>query len=140
VIPEVYPVQNTNICHQIKIRKGDINKGWNEAEVIVEGSFSLPSSDHIAMEPHNAKAEILPDGQIIVDTSSQSPFAVRKLISQHFKVDLGKVVVRVPLVGGGYGGKASTNLEYLAVMASKAVGGQPVLIKNSGTGYRQRSR
>jgi len=131
VIPEVYPVQNTNICHQIKIRKGDINKGWNEAEVIVEGSFSLPSSDHIAMEPHNAKAEILPDGQIIVDTSSQSPFAVRKLISQHFKVDLGKVVVRVPLVGGGYGGKASTNLEYLAVMASKAVGGQPVLIKNS---------
>ncbi|MGI5920982.1 MAG: xanthine dehydrogenase family protein molybdopterin-binding subunit [Syntrophomonadaceae bacterium] len=131
VIPQVYPQANTNIVHHAKIRKGNLNQGWAQCEVIVEGTYSLPHADHIAMEPRNAIAEILPDGQIVIHTSSQSPFAVRKLISQHFKVDLGKVQVRVPLVGGGYGGKAPTNLEYLAVMASLAVEGQPVLIANT---------
>jgi CO/xanthine dehydrogenase Mo-binding subunit len=131
VIPEVYPQANSNILHHVKIRKGDMNKGWTESEVIVEGAYSLPPSDHIAMETRSARAEILPDEQIIIHTTSQSPFGVRKLISEHFGVDLGKVVVNVPLVGGGYGGKAPVQLEYLAVIASKAVGGQPVIITNT---------
>lgn len=131
VIPDVYPVANTNICHHAKIRKGDMDKGWKEAEIIVEGSYTLPSSDHIAMEPRNARAQILPDGEIIIHTSTQAPFAIRNVVSEHFKTDLGKVVVHVPLVGGGFGGKASINLEYLAVIASRAVGGQEVMIINT---------
>ncbi|MEN6392175.1 MAG: xanthine dehydrogenase family protein molybdopterin-binding subunit [Syntrophomonas sp.] len=131
VIPEVYPEAGSNIVHHVKIRKGDMNKGWTDSEVIVEGSYAMPPADHMAMEPRSARAEILPDGQIIIHTSSQGPFAVRKLISQHFGVELGKVAVHVPLVGGAYGGKASLYLEYLAVMASKAVDGQPVLIRNT---------
>ena len=47
---EVYPVKGTNICHHQKIRKGDMQKGWLESEIVVEGSFSLPQSDHAAME------------------------------------------------------------------------------------------
>lgn len=130
-IPDVYPQAHSNIVHQVKIRKGDMAQGWADSAVIAEGTYLLPPADHIAMETRNARAEIMPDGQIIVHTSSQSPFGVRKMISQVFGVDLGKVVVHVPLVGGGYGGKAPVNLEFLAVMASQAVGGQPVLIWNS---------
>ncbi|MGE5391991.1 MAG: xanthine dehydrogenase family protein molybdopterin-binding subunit, partial [Deltaproteobacteria bacterium] len=130
-IPEVYPQANSNIVHQVKIRKGDMAQGWARSEIIAEGTYLLPPADHIAMETRNARAEIMPDGQIIIHTSSQSPFGVRKMISQIFGVDLGKVVVHVPLVGGGYGGKAPVHLEFLAVMASQAVGGQPVLIWNS---------
>jgi CO/xanthine dehydrogenase Mo-binding subunit len=131
VIPEVYPVVNTNIVHHVKIRKGVMQQGWADSEIIVEASYSLPQADHFAMETRNAKAEVLPDGQIIIHTSSQSPFGVRKLISDHFGFELGKVVVHVPLVGGAYGGKASEQLEYLAVMASLAVDGQPVIISNT---------
>ncbi|HWP96643.1 MAG TPA: xanthine dehydrogenase family protein molybdopterin-binding subunit [Syntrophomonadaceae bacterium] len=130
-IPEVYPEANSNIVHLVKIRKGDMNQGWMDSDITVEGTYSLPYADHIAMETRSARAEILPDEQIVIHTSSQSPFAVRKLISQNFGVDLGKVVVHVPLVGGGYGGKAAVQLEYLAVMASQAVGGQPVMITNT---------
>lgn len=128
VIPEVYPKANSNIVHHVKIRKGDLNQGWIDSEVTVEGTYSMPHADHIAMETRSARAEILPDGQIIIHTSSQAPFAVRKLISEHFGVDMGKVAVHVSLLGGAYGGKATLFLEYLAVIASKAVGGQPVII------------
>ncbi|MEN6350881.1 MAG: xanthine dehydrogenase family protein molybdopterin-binding subunit [Syntrophomonas sp.] len=130
VIPDVYPVANSNIVHHVKIRKGDLKQGWIESEITVEGTYSLPPADHIAMETRCARAEILPDGQIIIHTSSQGPFAVRKLISEQFGVDMGKVAVHVSLLGGAYGGKATLFLEYLAVMASKAVGG-PVIISNT---------
>jgi len=131
VIPEVYPVVNSNICHQVKIRKGDMTAGWKDSDIMVEGTFTVPQADHIAMETRSARAEILPDGKIIIHTASQGPFSVRKMISDHFGVGLGDVVVHVPLVGGGYGGKAPTDLEYLAVMASQAVGGQPVIVTNT---------
>ncbi len=130
-IPEVYPQANSNVVHHVKIRKGDLNKGWEDAEVVVEGSFTLPMSDHIAMETRNAMAHILSDGKIIIRTSSQAPFPVRKMISEQFGRDLGDVIVHVPLVGGAFGGKASVELEYLAVLASQAVGGRKVIISIS---------
>ncbi len=130
-IPEVYPQDKSNIVNHVKVRKGSMSQGWSESEVTVEGSYSLPQSDHIAMETRSSRAEILPDGQIIIHTTSQGPFGVRKRISKHFGVELGKVIVHVPLVGGGYGGKAPVQLEYLAVMASKAVGGKPVIVTNT---------
>lgn len=130
-IPEVYPQAGSNVVHHVKIRKGDLQKGWGEADIVVEGSFTLPMSDHIAMETRSAMAHILADGKIIIRTSSQGPFPVRKMISEQFGRDLGNVVVQVPLVGGGFGGKASVELEYLAVMASKSVGGRKVIISSS---------
>jgi CO/xanthine dehydrogenase Mo-binding subunit len=131
VIPEVYPQANSNVVHKVQIRKGDMNAGWQASEVTVEASCILPQADHIAMETRSARAEILANGDIIIHSSSQSPFAIREFISLHFGVDLGKVVVHVPLVGGGYGGKTPVQLEYLAVMASQAIGGLPVLITNT---------
>jgi CO/xanthine dehydrogenase Mo-binding subunit len=89
VEPTVYPEPNTNIAHRVKIRKGDMARGWAESQVVVEGSFTLPKSDHIAMETRNVKAQIHPDGQVLIETASQSPFAVKKDVSRHFGVKEG---------------------------------------------------
>src|SRR4051812_32870538 len=59
-----HPVPDTNIATHIKIRKGNMEKGWAEAETVVEASFSFSPSDHAAMETRCASAEILPDGNI----------------------------------------------------------------------------
>ncbi|QCJ42305.1 xanthine dehydrogenase family protein molybdopterin-binding subunit [Bacillus sp. S3] len=126
-----HPVPGTNIATHIKIRKGNMEKGWANSETVVEASFSFAPSDHVAMETRCATAEILPDGNIIIMTSSQAPFMVKRLISDYFDVDLGKVIVHTPLVGGAFGGKAAVQLEVLAYLASKAVGGKPVKILNT---------
>jgi CO/xanthine dehydrogenase Mo-binding subunit len=128
---DLYPVPGTNIATHIKVRKGDMEKGWAESETTVEASFSFAPSDHVAMETRCATAEILPDGNIHITTSSQAPFMVKQLIASYFKEDIGKIVVDTPLVGGAYGGKASVQLEILAYLASKAVGGKPVKILNT---------
>lgn len=125
-----FPVPGTNIATHYKIRKGSMEKGWEESETTVEASFSFSPSDHVAMETRCAICEILPDGIINITTSSQAPFMVKRLIADYFGEDMGKIVVHTPFVGGAYGGKAPVQLEVFAYLASKAVGGRPVKVLN----------
>ncbi|MFV3012558.1 xanthine dehydrogenase family protein molybdopterin-binding subunit [Clostridium botulinum] len=131
IIDEVFPEPNTNIANRTKIRKGNIKKGWHESEVTAEASFSFPPSDHAAMETRSVTARILPDGRVIIYSCSQAPFAIKKLISHFFNIDPGKVIVHVPLVGGAYGGKTAVQLEFIAYLCSKAVGGRQVKLTNT---------
>lgn len=131
MIQEIYPVESTNICHHQKIRKGDMQKGWDDCDIIVEGSFSLPQSDHAAMETRAVRCTIMPDGSVIITASSQAPFSIKEQISQYFNIPEGKIIVRVPFVGGGFGGKAAVQLEVLAVIAAMSVRGKCVNLANT---------
>ena len=131
MVDDVYPEPDTNICDRKQIRKGDVQKGFAESEVVLEGHFVLPQSDHIAMETRTAQAKINADGTVWIRSSSQAPHEVKKEVSTVFGLEEGKVVVEVPFVGGGFGGKASIQLELLAYMASLAVGGREVRLLNS---------
>ncbi len=130
-IPDVTPVPGTNIANHSKIRKGNKERGWKESEVSIEQAFSFNTSDHAAMETRCSLAEITGEGEVIINSSSQAPFMIKRLISEYFHVEIGKVIVHTPLVGGAYGGKASIQLELLAYIASKAVGGRKVKVINS---------
>ncbi|MCR2822645.1 xanthine dehydrogenase family protein molybdopterin-binding subunit [Lederbergia panacisoli] len=129
--PGVSPEPGTNIASKIKIRKGDIESGWSESAVMVEAAFSFHPSDHAAMETRCSFAQIHEDGGIEITSSSQAPFMIKKLVSIYFNIPPGKIVVNTPLVGGAYGGKASTQLEILAYIATRAVGGRLVKIVNT---------
>lgn len=128
---EAYPEPNSNIANRTKIRKGNMDRGWRESEVIIENQVSLPQSDHAAMETRTARAEFLPSGDVIISSSTQGPFFVRKEISRTFNIPIGKVVVTTTLVGGAYGGKTNVQLEHIVYLCSKAVGGKPVELVNS---------
>ncbi|MCP3761091.1 xanthine dehydrogenase family protein molybdopterin-binding subunit [Domibacillus sp. A3M-37] len=127
----VYPEPGTNIANRSKIRKGDITKGWEKSDVVIEKRFSFNPSDHIAMETRCALGRIEADGKVLITSSSQAPFMIKRLISEYFGIKNGNVIVNTPLVGGGYGGKASIQLELLAYIASKAVGGRLVRVQNT---------
>jgi len=127
----IYPKADSNIMDLVKIRKGNMEIGWNESDVVVEESFSMPQSDHVPMETRNATAQILPDGTVIINTSSQAPFGVKEELSKTFGIPEGKIIVRVPYVGGAFGGKATIQLEYIAYIASLAVNGRLVRLANS---------
>jgi len=127
----VSPEPGTNIASKIKIRKGDIQKGWLESAVAVEATFSFHPSDHAAMETRCSFAQIHDSGMVEITSSSQAPFMIKKLIADYFDIPSGNIVVNTPLVGGAYGGKASVQLEILAYIATLAVDGRPVKIVNT---------
>ncbi len=126
VLPDIYPVAGTNIASRYQIRKGDAKAVLASCAHVAKRRFSLPPSGHLAIEVHTARAEVSPDGMVTILTSSQAPFAVRKLLSEVFLIPAGNIQIKVSFVGGGFGGKAPAFLEMLALMASRAVGGKPV--------------
>ena len=126
VMTDVYPEAGTNIASRYRMRKGNTAEAFGRCSSVVEQRFFLPPSDHLAMEVRTARAEISPDGIVLITTSSQAPFAVRKQLSEAFLIPAGQIQVRVPFVGGGFGGKAPVTLEILAFLASRSVGGKAV--------------
>src|SRR5699024_8174919 len=79
-------------------------------------------SDHAAMETRSVKAEILPTGEVHIESSSQAPFDIQQMVSKHFNIDTNKVIVHTPFVVGAFGGKAAIQLEFIAYIASKSTG------------------
>jgi CO/xanthine dehydrogenase Mo-binding subunit len=124
--PFVFPKPHTNVANHFKLRKGDVERGFKEADVIVENEFNQPMVQNVQMETHVSIGQWLPNGQINVWTSAQSPFAVRHLLSVGLGVPIHRINVQVPYLGGGFGGKAGLHWEPLVVLLSKKAGGRPV--------------
>lgn len=129
--PGVIPIPGTNVASVIRIAMGDMAQGWAESETIIENRVFFRPSDHAAMETRSATCEIRPDGHVIIETSSQVPYAVKKYMASYFGIDSGFIIVRTPFVGGAYGGKTAIHLEPIAYLASRAVGGRRVKLVNT---------
>ena len=126
-LAEIKPVEGTNICTHFKLNRGDIEKGFAEADRIFEDTFTLPATQHSFLETHACIAAIEPGGRITVWATTQNPFVVRTQLANIFKVPVAKVRVIVPYLGGGYGGKVYPKVEPITVaLAQKA--GRPVRV------------
>jgi CO/xanthine dehydrogenase Mo-binding subunit len=111
----------SNVVSHFRLRRGDVDEGFRQSDEIFEDEFVVPAIQHLNMEPHAALAMVHPDGRIEVWSSTQNPSVIREQLAEVFRVDLSRIRVAAPYVGGGYGGKTYPKLEPLVVaMAMKA--------------------
>ncbi|MBI5244191.1 MAG: xanthine dehydrogenase family protein molybdopterin-binding subunit [Elusimicrobia bacterium] len=130
-VPWFFPKAKTNIAHWRKIRKGDVEKGFREADFILEDTYTVPRYAHCAIEPHSAIGLFDASGRLSMWTASQSPFTQRHGFAEALSgLGLSHKDVRVitPYVGGGFGGKAGISMEILGAALATAVKGQPVKV------------
>jgi len=126
-LAELKPVEGTNVCTHFRLNRGDVQKGFAEADHIFEDTFTLPATQHSFLETHACIASVEPGGRITVWATTQNPFVVRTQLANIFKVPVAKVRVIVPYLGGGYGGKVYPKVEPITVaLAQKA--GRPVRV------------
>jgi CO/xanthine dehydrogenase Mo-binding subunit len=118
--PRIHQFAERNICFQAELLKGDVGKGFTDADEIFEDTFEFPMIYHYSMEPHTAIAEVGSDG-ITIWTSTGHPFGVRQEIAEIYHYPLSKIRVHVNFVGGAYGSKSGVKIEPLLVaLARKA--------------------
>ena len=118
---EARSLAGTNIVHMVKQRKGDVQQGFREADLIVENTFTQPAAQHLPLEPHLAVARV-EDGRVTVWTPSQNPHTVRNQLAGIFKVPISDVRVIVFNLGGGFGGKLNAKVEPIAALLAKKAG------------------
>ena len=124
-----HPVFGTNIAHQTSFAKGDIDKGFADADEIFDDTFRSQQVQHCSLEPHAVVAEWNGD-RLTVWTSTQKVFLVRSGLADLFDLPEDKIRVIGSKVGAGFGGKNAMRLEpYAAALALKT--GKPVRLVNS---------
>ena len=131
-VPWYYPHGGTNIAHWRKVRKGDVEKGFAEADFILEDTYRVPRYAHCCMETHIAVGFVDYNGRLTIWASSQSPHTQRHLIAEALRpLGFTEQNIReiVPYVGGGFGGKAGVTMEIIAAALATTVKGHPVKVR-----------
>jgi CO/xanthine dehydrogenase Mo-binding subunit len=116
----------TNVCAHAVIAQGDPAAAFREADVVVEQTYTFPRVFHYTMEPHGAIASVT-DGEVTVWSNTGHPYQLRQELADMFGLDLARIRVIVPYVGGSFGGKSFPKLEPLAAALSWKVG-RPVKV------------
>ena len=131
-VPWFFPEAGTNIAHWRKIRKGDMDQGFAEADLVLEDTYRVPRYAHCAIEPHIVVGYQELSGHLTVYASSQSPFTQRNGFAQALApLGLSHKDIRVvaPYVGGGFGGKAGVTMEILGAVLATVVKGHPIKLR-----------
>jgi len=106
-----------NVVARWKIRKGNVEAGFAEADVIVENTFRLPFQEHAYLEPEAGVAWIDERGVINIRVSTQVIEHFRS-IARAVGVPQNRIRIQGTMVGGGFGGKEDITVEiYLALLA-----------------------
>lgn len=109
----------------LKIRYGEIEKGFQEADLIVEDLYMTQSQEHAAIEPQSAIAKVESDGRLTIWSMTTMPFVRAQETALILGLPVSKVRYIVPQIGGSFGGKnsagAATYVALLAFMTNKPV-------------------
>ena len=124
-LPGFTPVEGTNICYHYKLRRGDLEAGFAESDLVLEDTYHVPMAHHGYIEPQTSVCWFDQQGRATVWSSSAKPYGLRKDLAAVFQLPMSKVRVMTCRVGGSFGGKNDARLEHLGLaLARKA--GRPV--------------
>ena len=122
--------ENGNLLKHIKVRKGDMEQGFREAEVILEHTFHTPQMDHAFLEPECSIAVPLADGRMEIYVGSQIPYSDRSQVAGALGWPEERVHVVGQLMGGGFGGKEDIAGQIHAALLANATGKPVKLLYN----------
>ena len=108
-----------NICKHTRIRKGDVEAGLEQADVIVEETYRTPAIEHAYLEPEAGLAYVEPDGCVTVQSPSQNITHHRHMLAKILGRPINKVRMIMSTVGGGFGGKE--DMLYQGMLALGAI-------------------
>ncbi|MCS7256387.1 MAG: xanthine dehydrogenase family protein molybdopterin-binding subunit [Thermomicrobium sp.] len=115
------PLFGTNCCNHFRLYTGDIERGFAEADLVLEETFRVPAAQHVAMEPHAALA-YWEDGRLVVISGTQTPFNTRQILAQIFGLPAERVRIVVPPMGGSFGCKVFPRIEPQVAVLSYLTG------------------
>lgn len=100
-----------NLAAHIRIDIGDVEKGFKEADEIFEAEYEVPKVQQVSIEPHVCVTYWDEDDRLVIRTSTQVPFHVRRMLAPVLNLPVKRIRVIKPRIGGGFGGKQEVLME-----------------------------
>ncbi|GAA3706934.1 molybdopterin-dependent oxidoreductase [Zhihengliuella alba] len=121
-----------NVVAEVHSELGDVDAGLAAADVVHERTYRTQRVQHVAMETHAAIAWVEPGDRLVVRSSSQVPFLVKRTLARVFALPEERIRVFTGRVGGGFGGKQEVLTEDLVALAALKLG-RPVQLELTRT-------
>jgi 4-hydroxybenzoyl-CoA reductase alpha subunit len=115
-----------NIMKEVHLEFGNMQEGFEEADLVREDTFFFEGTTHAPMEEHACVADCGADGKITLWTSTQTPHYVHREVAKVLQMPLSHLRVIVPPVGGGFGGKCEPFAHDFAACYLARKHGRPV--------------
>lgn len=115
-----------NIAHHRSFSRGDVDAGFENADFIVEHSYSAAHLQHASLETHGGVAQMQPDGNLTLWLHIQAPFIQRETIARALHMAPEHVRIISGCVGGSFGGKIYVSIEALLGAIARHTHGRPV--------------
>ena len=117
--PQLHQFAKNNITKHTKIRKGDVEEGFKQADLIVEETYQTAKIEHAYLEPEAGLAYVESDGCVTVHSPSQNITHHRHALAKILGRPINKVRMIMSTVGGGFGGKE--DMIYQGMLALAAI-------------------
>lgn len=98
-------VESPNIAKHYKVRRGDVERTFQESDLVIENRYTTAMESHMQLEPLTFLAQPDPDGGVTIWASTNAPHRMQATVSNFLGIDLYQVRVKVPFLGGAFGGK-----------------------------------
>ncbi|TAJ98663.1 xanthine dehydrogenase family protein molybdopterin-binding subunit [bacterium] len=119
-----------NVCEHFKLRTGNVEQGFREADLVLEERYYVPIIQHAAMEPHSSHAQVDSEsGRVTIWVANDAPFRALHEISEALELPKEKIRFINPLQGGGFGSKGGLKVEPIAVALAYHTKDRPVRVK-----------
>ncbi|MGA9574640.1 MAG: molybdopterin cofactor-binding domain-containing protein, partial [Lysobacterales bacterium] len=135
--------QYGNLLKHIKVRKGEVESGFAEADVVVDRTYRTPTTEHMFLEPEcaigvpagydpaefggsnepgSARGETAVHDKLSIYVGSQIPYLDREQAAAALGLEPGQVRIVATLMGGGFGGKEDIAGQIHVALLSQATG------------------
>ncbi len=116
--PVLHPDQGSNVFEHKKIRKGDVEKAFREADVIVEGVYQTPAQEHAFLNTESGVGFIDEEGRLAMVVTGQWSYKDRSEIAHALNLPEDRVRVMYPAIGGAFGGREDVGVQIVLGLAA----------------------
>jgi CO/xanthine dehydrogenase Mo-binding subunit len=116
--PLLHPELESNVFSHYRVRKGDVDEAFRQADVIVEGEYRTPAQEHAYLQPEAGLGYIDEQGRVSVIVGGQWTHEDQEQIAHALNLPLEQVRVIYPAIGGAFGGREDMSVQIVLALAA----------------------
>ncbi|MBI4673183.1 MAG: xanthine dehydrogenase family protein, partial [Chloroflexi bacterium] len=115
--PSLNPAHPDNVLKHYRVRKGDADKAFADADVIIEDTYHTPMQEHAFLQPEAGIAYIDDEGRVTVMVAGQWTWEDQHQIAHALNLPPEKIRVIYPAIGGAFGGREDMSVQIILALA-----------------------
>ena len=116
--PQLHPDRGSNVFCHYRIRKGDPERGFARAELVVESEYRTPAQEHAYLQPEAGLGYIDEQGRVTVETAGQWTHEDQGQIAHALGLPRDQIRVKYAAIGGAFGGREDMSVQVVLALAA----------------------